>query len=396
VDTNAIEVKNVSKSFKLPHERQGSVKNIFVNIFKSKKGYEKQRVLQDVSFNVKSGEFFGIVGRNGSGKSTLLKLLAGIYSPNEGYLKVNGRLTPFIELGVGFNPELTGKENVFLNGALLGFDRKQMEKMYESIVSFAELERFMDQKLKNYSSGMQVRLAFSIAIRAESDILLIDEVLAVGDAAFQRKCFDYFMMIKKDKRTLVLVTHDMGAVRRYCDRAIMIDKGKVVETGSPEKVAQAYQRLFSDEADANLTENNSAAIRWGNKKLLAIKTKALVTDDTISVTVQYEAMQEIGPPILGFQISSPSGENIVEGNTLREKCVTKPMKKGEKAEITWQIPNIMGSGNYEVSVACCDESTTEFYDWYNGAASFTINKENETSSIVDPKIHITYSKKGEK
>lgn len=396
MDTNAIEVKNVSKSFKLPHEKQGSVKNIFVNIFKSKKGYEKQRVLQDVSFNVKSGEFFGIVGRNGSGKSTLLKLLAGIYSPNEGYLKVNGRLTPFIELGVGFNPELTGKENVFLNGALLGFDRKQMEKMYESIVSFAELERFMDQKLKNYSSGMQVRLAFSIAIRAESDILLIDEVLAVGDAAFQRKCFDYFMMIKKDKRTLVLVTHDMGAVRRYCDRAIMIDKGKVVETGSPEKVAQAYQRLFSDEAEVRPTEANSNKKRWGSGKMLATKTNAKVNNESITLNVRYEAKQDIGAPILGFQISGPTGENIVEGNTLREKHKTDAMKKGDIADITWQVPNIMGSGNYEVSVACCDESTTEFYDWYNGATSFTINKENETSAIVDPKIQITYSNTGVK
>ncbi len=392
METDAIVVQDVSKSFKLPHEKQGSVKSTFINIFKSKKGYEKQVVLRNVSFKVKSGEFFGIVGRNGSGKSTLLKLLAGIYSPNEGALQVNGRLTPFIELGVGFNPELTGKENVFLNGALLGFDRKQMEKMYDSIVSFAELERFMDQKLKNYSSGMQVRLAFSIAIRAESDILLIDEVLAVGDAAFQRKCFDYFMKIKKDKHTLVLVTHDMGAVRRYCDRAIMIDKGRIVSSGSPEKVAQAYQRLFSSESEASSTETNTTAKRWGNKKMIATKTKALISEESIAVTVKYEAMQDIGSPILGFQILGPSGDNIVEGNTMREKIITKPMKKGQKAEITWRIPNIMGSGKYEVSVASCDESTTEFYDWYNGAASFIINKDNETAAVVDPKIQISYHK----
>jgi ABC-2 type transport system ATP-binding protein len=396
MNEDRIVVKDVSKSFKLPHEKHDSIKKVFVNIFRKRRGYEKQQVLNDVSFSVKSGEFFGIVGRNGSGKSTLLKLLAGIYSPDHGSLAVNGRLTPFIELGVGFNPELTGRENIFLNGALLGFNRKEVSKMYDEIVEFAELEKFMDQKLKNYSSGMQVRLAFSIAIRAESDILLIDEVLAVGDAAFQRKCFDYFMKIKKEKRTLVLVTHDMGAVRRYCDRAIMIDKGKVVERGSPEKVAQAYQRLFSTEAESHSAVANVNAKRWGNSKMVATKTKAEVTSETITLSVRYEAKQDIGPPILGFQISGPSGETIVEGNTLREKRKTESMSKGDIADITWQVPNIMGSGNYDVSVACCDQSTTEFYDWYNGAASFTINKENETSAVVDPKIHITYSKTGVK
>lgn len=395
MNEDRIVVKDVSKSFKLPHEKHDSLKKVFVNVFRKRRGFEKQQVLEDISFKVKSGEFFGIVGRNGSGKSTLLKLLAGIYSPERGSLNINGRLTPFIELGVGFNPELTGRENVYLNGALLGFDRKEVGKMYDEIVEFAELERFMDQKLKNYSSGMQVRLAFSIAIRAESDILLIDEVLAVGDAAFQRKCFDYFMKIKKAKRTLVLVTHDMGAVRRYCDRAIMIDKGKIVEKGSPEKVAQAYQRLFSTEADNSTAtaEDNVSTKRWGNKKVVAKEVKSIVSKESVSIQITYEAKVDVGPPIFGFQITGPSGENILEGNTLREKIKTLPMKKGDKIEIAWLAPNILGSGNYEVSVACCDESTTEFYDWYNGASIFKVNKNHETASIVDPEITVLYGKK---
>src|SRR6185312_8467854 len=186
---------------------------------------ETQHALKDISFEVKKGEFFGIVGRNGSGKSTMLKILAGIYQPTKGGVQKSGKLVPFIELGVGFNPELSGRENVFLNGALLGFSRKEIAAMYDEIVAFAELEKFMDQKLKNYSSGMQVRLAFSIAIRAKSDILLIDEVLAVGDASFQQKCFDYFYKLKQDKRTVVFVSHDMGAVERFCDRAVLIDNG---------------------------------------------------------------------------------------------------------------------------------------------------------------------------
>lgn len=203
-DDIAIKVNGVSKAFKLPHEKQNSVKGLFVNMFRGKRTFERQQVLKDISFDIKKGEFFGIVGRNGSGKSTLLKLMAGIYTPDKGHIQVNGKLTPFIELGVGFNPELTGRENVFLNGALLGFNRKEMEAMYDEIVAFAELESFMDQKLKNYSSGMQVRLAFSIAIRANTDILVLDEVLAVGDEAFQRKCFAYFAKLKQEKRQLFL------------------------------------------------------------------------------------------------------------------------------------------------------------------------------------------------
>lgn len=234
----AIKVSNVSKDFKLPHDQSNSIKSKLINF--RKRGYEVQHALRDVSFEVKKGEFFGIVGRNGSGKSTLLKMLAGIYTPTGGSIEVNGKLTPFIELGVGFNPELSGRDNVFLNGALLGFTRKQMAEMYDEIVEFAELERFMDQKLKNYSSGMQVRLAFSIAIRANTDILVLDEVLAVGDEAFQRKCNEYFANIKKSDKTVILVTHDMSAVRKYCNRAILIRDGKVVVSGSPESVADEY------------------------------------------------------------------------------------------------------------------------------------------------------------
>ena len=193
------------------------------------------------AISIKKGEFFGIVGRNGSGKSTLLKIIGGIYQPTKGSVTVNGTLTPFIELGIGFNPELTGRENIFLNGAILGLTHKEIVSKYDEIVSFAELERFMDQKLKNYSSGMQVRLAFSIAMQAHNDILLIDEVLAVGDAAFQRKCFNEFNKIKKSGKTVIFVTHDMGSVKRFCDRAMMIDRGKISIIGAPSEVAYAYQ-----------------------------------------------------------------------------------------------------------------------------------------------------------
>ena len=240
----AIKVTNLKKSFKLPTDKCWGLKQAILNSIKGVKGYIKQEVLKGVSFEVKKGEFLGIVGRNGSGKSTLLKILSGIYVPDSGKIKVNGSLVPFIELGVGFNPELTGKENIYLNGAMLGFSNSEMDEMYDEIVEFAELEPFMHQKLKNYSSGMQVRLAFSIAIRARGDILILDEVLAVGDAAFQDKCNKYFAELKGDQ-TIILVTHDMENVRRFCDRAILLEDGKVIKDGKPDKVADAYLKLFN-------------------------------------------------------------------------------------------------------------------------------------------------------
>ena len=239
-----IQVSNVHKSFRLPTERASGLKQAILNWFKGVKGYTEHQVLKGVSFDVHKGEFIGIVGRNGSGKSTLLKILAQIYYPETGSVTVNGTLVPFIELGVGFNPELTGRENVYLNGALLGFSRKEMDDMYQEIVQFAELEQFMDAKLKNYSSGMQVRLAFSIAIRARGDILILDEVLAVGDAEFQQKCNDYFASLKGDQ-TVILDTHDMYNVRKFCDRAILIEDGQIQAEGSPEVVAKAYENLWN-------------------------------------------------------------------------------------------------------------------------------------------------------
>lgn len=238
----AIEVKNIHKQFILPQNRNTTLKQAVVNIVK-KNNKTIFKVLDDVTFDIKKGDFFGIIGRNGSGKSTLLKLMAGVYEPTRGNVYVYGGLTPFIELGVGFNPELSGRDNVFLNGALLGFTRKQMAEMYDEIVAFAELEPFMDQKLKNYSSGMQVRLAFSIAIKAENDILLFDEVLAVGDANFQEKCIDQFNRLKKSGRTIVLVTHSMDMVERFCNRAALIDSGNVVYIGNPTIAIKKYNKL---------------------------------------------------------------------------------------------------------------------------------------------------------
>jgi ABC-2 type transport system ATP-binding protein len=238
----AIEIKNLHKEFVLLQNKSTTLKQAVVNIVK-KNNKTVYKVLDNISFDIHEGDFFGIIGRNGSGKSTLLKLIAGVYEPTAGNIYVYGGLTPFIELGVGFNPELSGRDNVYLNGAMLGFTRKQMHAMYDEIVAFAEIEPFMDQKLKNYSSGMQVRLAFSIAIKAENDILMFDEVLAVGDANFQEKCIKQFQKLKREGKTIVLVTHAMTTVSQFCNRVALLDSGKVDFIGKPTDAIRRYNEL---------------------------------------------------------------------------------------------------------------------------------------------------------
>lgn len=294
----AVKIKNVSKSFRLPTENTNSLKRTVVNFFKGIKGYREQEVLRDISFDVYKGDFFGVVGRNGSGKSTLLKIISQIYFPEQGSVEIDGRLVSFIELGVGFNPELTGRENVYLNGAMLGFSEKEVDAMYDDIVAFAELADFMNQKLKNYSSGMQVRLAFSVAIRAQSDILVLDEVLAVGDEAFQRKCNDYFMQARADKKTIILVTHSMEAVRKYCNRAVMIDQGIVKVLGTPDEVANQYS--LENVVQAGATVLNEAAQESDRKQevvenlQIRLLSEELLTADQreVSFEVSYDVVKD--------------------------------------------------------------------------------------------------------
>ena len=235
----AIEVVGVSKSFLLPHEVTSTIKEHFLHPFRQRT-FERQRALADISFSIETGEFFGIIGLNGSGKSTLLKIIAGIYQPDSGSVVVRGQMSPFIELGVGFNPDLTGRDNIRINATLLGLSRRELDERFDSILEFAELERFVDQKLKNYSSGMQLRLAYSIAIQVPFDILLLDEVLAVGDQEFQVKCLDTFRQMRADGKTIVFVTHDLKSVGEFCDRALLLEQGEMRALGPAEAVIAEY------------------------------------------------------------------------------------------------------------------------------------------------------------
>ena len=319
----AIKVENLHKSFKLPTDKSNSLKQSFFNLLRGVKGFKKQRVLKGIDIEVKKGDFFGIVGRNGSGKSTLLKILAGVYYPEKGNITINGNLIPFIELGVGFNPDLTGRENVYLNGALLGFSNKEIDDMYDDIVKFAELEEFMNLKLKNFSSGMQVRLAFSIAIKAQGDILVLDEVLAVGDEAFQNKCNQFFKKIKKDKtKTVILVTHSMEDVRQYCNHAILIRDGKIEIDGSPEDVANSYSlenaERYSDNEEKKPEEKPSDIIK--DLKLELLSPKQLAQNDQLELKVNYNVTKKTDTFVALTVWDIARGQTLLNSNSEEHLC----------------------------------------------------------------------------
>ena len=391
-DEIAIRVDDISKNFVLPHEKVSSVKSLFTGMNKGKgKSKETQHALRNISFEIKKGEFFGIVGRNGSGKSTLLKILAGIYQPTTGRIETNGRLVPFIELGVGFNPELTGRENVFLNGAMLGFSEKEVKAMYDEIIAFAELERFMDQKLKNYSSGMQVRLAFSMAIRAEADILLVDEVLAVGDADFQRKCFDYFRSLKKNKKTVVFVSHDMNAIREYCDRAALIEKNELILEGKSSKIATAYTRMFIEQDNQTKDNTKPATKRWGDgfasyENVSISHGKLTNNDKALKITATAKIKQDINNPVFGFSIKSASDAALLGTNSQIKQHEISKLKSGDSVSIVWQVPNIFNEGKYYIDLAITHHDGSAIAEWWEEAATFEAVLEEKTPYIIAPPI----------
>jgi ABC-2 type transport system ATP-binding protein len=405
-DNIAIKAHNISKIFQ---EQAGSrsFKEAFVGLGhkitgKKAKGLKSGefKALKDIDFEVKKGEFFGIVGRNGSGKSTLLKILAGVYTPTTGAVTINGNLTPFIELGVGFNPELSGKDNVYLNAALLGFTRKQTDEMYDDIVEFAELKDFMDVKLKNYSSGMQVRLAFSVAIRAESDILLIDEVLAVGDAAFQQKCYDYFAMLKKSKKTVVFVSHDMGAVKNFCTSGILINDSVLKTFGNIKSVVGAYNNILNTNIEAsekskeskNKTKTNTfATIKNVSTKQNGKVKKVFKPSDNIVVEIEFTANAQLDNPVVGLVISNNNGMPIVATNTKQLRHNYGTIKKNTIVKTIFDMPNHLTDGRYNISCAVNKEQLGKSYDRKEDAATFLINGFDFKHSLTHIPIELKVS-----
>jgi ABC-type polysaccharide/polyol phosphate transport system ATPase subunit len=351
-----IDVEGVSKRFTIPHQRVDSLRERFTNPF----GHGGARVLQalrDVSFDVHAGEFFGIVGRNGSGKSTLLKIMASIYRADTGRVRMAGRLAPFIELGVGFNPELTSRENVVLNGVLMGLTRREARHRLDSVLDFAELQEFSDLKLKNYSSGMMVRLAFSVMVNADADIMLIDEVLAVGDAAFGQKCIDVFTSMRQAGRTIVLVTHDMGTVQRFCHRAALIHDSQIDYIGDPEETALRYYRLnFGGDADdvkepGTLPEVSAALIDAWLSDEKGDRIQNVEQGERMFFNCLIEARRDLRQPTFGYRFIDSDGVEVfgfsknLEAENERDDVVAA----GRRVLISGEVENRLLPGRYRVS-----------------------------------------------
>ena len=352
----AIQVEGLHKSFSIPKHRVDSLKERVVRPFSGRE-YTELRALDGVSFEIEQGEFFGIVGRNGSGKSTLLKLLASIYRADSGTIRMAGRLAPFIELGVGFNPELTARENIVLNGVMVGLTPDETRSRIDSVLEFAELEDFANLKLKNYSSGMLVRLAFSVMMEADADILLIDEVLAVGDAAFQQKCADAFQEMKAAGKTIILVTHEMTTVERYCHRAMLIDGGHIQHVGDPGDVGRHYLQLNFEEASATgpaPTSGPADQMRLLDAWLEDEKGERVANvegGETIRLRLELEALREIPGAGVGMIIANADGVGVSEfGVPITEEGAYAPLQPGDRATVEADVENLLTQGRFFVHV----------------------------------------------
>ncbi len=379
---SAVSVANVSKAFKLPHQQYHTLKERALHPFKART-FDVLQAVDDVSVEIAQGEFFGIVGRNGSGKSTLLKCLAGIYHTDSGRLQVRGRLSPFIELGVGFNPDLTARDNVMINAIMLGLTRKQARERFDDIIAFAELEEFMDLRLKNYSSGMVVRLAFSIAIEVDAEILLIDEVLAVGDAAFQQKCFDEFNRLKGEGRTVLFVTHSMGDVQRFCDRAMLLEHGRMVDVGDPAEIAKRYNEINfgrtsagDEEAvlDRGRAEERPAEVldAWF-EDAEGRRVAALAQDSPCSACMEVHFNEPLDDPIFGVALKNDAGHTVFATTTVKEHPATGHFERDGTTVVRVRFENWLTAGRYTLTTSVARNG--------RGDDSFDL-REDVTSLIV--------------
>jgi ABC-type polysaccharide/polyol phosphate transport system ATPase subunit len=350
-----IEASQIAKTFRIPDRRVDSLKERVTHPL-ARQTYRELRALRDVSFEVHQGEFFGIVGRNGSGKSTLLKIIASIYRRDGGRLRIAGRLAPFIELGVGFNPELTSRENILLNGVLMGLTRQQAARRTAAVLEFAELEGFTDLKLKNYSSGMMVRLAFAVMVEADADIMLIDEVLAVGDAAFGQKCMDVFRARREAGKTVVLVTHDMATVQSFCDRAMLLHDGELRYLGDPEEAALRYYRLnFSGQVVGGVPQDvpdvNVRLIDAWLEDRAGNRVENLEQGEPIGFNAIFEARHDLAHPVFGFHFHNADGVQLFGFNRSLNPPDGEPdmLPAGRRVRLSGTIENRLLPGRYSVS-----------------------------------------------
>ena len=388
-----VTVSHISKSFRLPHEQYHTLKERALHAFR-KRTCDVLQAVDDVSLEIAPGEFFGIVGRNGSGKSTLLKCLAGIYDTDAGAIEVRGRLSPFIELGVGFNLDLAARDNVIINAIMLGLSRSEARKRFDDIVAFAELEEFMDLKLKNYSSGMQVRLAFSVAIQVDAEILLIDEVLAVGDAAFQQKCFDEFMRLKAAGRTIVFVTHDMGSIERFCDRAMLVERGRVVDIGDPGSIARQYNELnfqrvrreAIEEADPEVFRSSPVA------EVLSACFESPDGETLVSapqrepcyVRMEVRFHADVEDPLFAIALRNDFGLTSFAASTQLDHGSTGRFYAGELAVVRIRFENWLAPGRYSLTASVSRNGPgADSYDAREDISSIIVHTSKTGGGVAD-------------
>ena len=401
----AARVDGVSKTFRVPREHVHTLKERALHPFR-RTTYREFRALHDVNFEVPRGEFFGIVGRNGSGKSTLLKCMAGIYATDEGRIYIDGRLSTFIELGVGFNPDLPARDNVMLNATMLGLSPREALRRFDQVIDFAELGDFTELKLKNYSSGMLVRLAFAVMIQVDADVLLIDEVLAVGDAAFQQKCFDEFGRLRREGATVLLVTHDMAAVQRFCDRAMLLERGDVVEIGETDRVASRYLEVnFGDHPQRGAGEADDDPIeRYGDGRARVVeawfedehgeRTDVVPTVRPCAHVMRVTFAQEAYDPVFSVVVESSTGIVLLTA----DRGILKPsghFAAGEEVVVRTRFQNILAPDRYAVTPAVAHTGNVHWMDRPVALQTLTVTGTRASAGIVEVPFEVDIERVGE-
>jgi ABC-type polysaccharide/polyol phosphate transport system ATPase subunit len=400
---NAVVVERVSKKFEIPHEVSHTLKERALHPFRRSRK-EILQALRDVSFSVEKGEFFGVVGRNGSGKSTLLKCMAGIYRADAGSIGIAGRLSTFIELGVGFNPDLAAEDNIVLNGVMLGLTPREARRRSDAVIDFAGLHEFTDMKLKNYSSGMLVRLAFSVMVQVDADVLLIDEVLAVGDAAFQQKCFDEFNRIREQRRTVLLVTHAMSAVERFCDRAMLLERGRVVDIGEPNRIANEYLDVnFQQEAQEERPAQEPD--RFGDQRAEiveawfedehGVRTSQLHTGKPCAFAARVRFKEAIDDPLFGFVLQNSQKTTVLQASTLEQGRTTGRYAAGDEVEFRISFDNLFAPDRYFATPAVArGGGMIAWIDRRERFASVVVTGTRDTDAVIDIPFRIDIAREG--
>lgn len=406
----AIKVENISKVYKLYRGRADRIKDALK--LSRKKTYKEYYALSDVSFDVKKGETVGLIGTNGAGKSTLLKIITGVLTPSKGQIEVDGKISALLELGAGFNNEYTGLENIYFNGTLMGYTKEQMEEKVPQIIEFAGIGDYINQPVKTYSSGMFARLAFAMAINVEPDILIVDEALSVGDIYFQSKCFKKMDEIKKNGTTVLLVTHDMSSVVKYCDKVVILNHGKVIKEGDPKEMVDIYKKILVNQYDENESEKVEklqvkkdswmSQLSINEENVLYGSGKARITDfgffdekdqitgmilkkNTFKIKMKVEFMEDVEYPIFAFTVKNVRGAEVTGTNSMFERLEIPLAKKGETYEVTFTQKAMMQGGEYLMSFGCTGYENGEFtvYDRLYDVANLTIVSEQNTVGTFD-------------